>query len=331
MVMMIWGLIGCSTPISVDLNHTGEVSWEAAAAVEHAPPPGVSFSGTCPGTVDLTITATPGSTVALLSGDDIGSDTLSAATPCPGLNTGLSAPVLVDTFSVGPSGVLDLSSTLSGPVCDAAVSVVEAGGFSCSVSPPVWVAGGSPWVDTDGDGWSDAEEADQFTDPMNPMDHPYTGGWDIDGCRDAIVPTGDDVGDVAENFALPDQYGDEVKLHDFCDRTVLLVSTAAWCGPCIDREVDFAQWYRDYEDMGLMVISLVGENVFGGTPNQGELADWSDASAGAHPAVADDGWGVTQRYVPASFAIPTNHLIGPGGVILVTDEYLLESDIAGYL
>ena len=83
--------------------------------------------------------------------------------------------------------------------------------------------------DTDGDGHLDGAEVEAGTDPLDIDDYPYRGGYGIDGeCRDSITSTGNGVGDIAENFNLIDQFGDGVKLHDFCARVVLLVSGAFW-------------------------------------------------------------------------------------------------------
>jgi hypothetical protein len=79
-----------------------------------------------------------------------------------------------------------------------------------------------PDGDEDGDGFTNAEEADGGSDPYDADDVPYAGGWRKGDCRDDIVPTGDAVGEVAADFALLDQYGEAVHLHDFCDRTVML-------------------------------------------------------------------------------------------------------------
>jgi hypothetical protein len=83
-------------------------------------------------------------------------------------------------------------------------------------------------ADSDGDGWDDGVEVDGHTDPTSASDHPYTGGWAIGACRDDIVATGTQVGDIAEDFVLVDQFGENLRLHDFCDRQVLLVSAAFW-------------------------------------------------------------------------------------------------------
>lgn len=84
--------------------------------------------------------------------------------------------------------------------------------------------------DSDDDGWLDGEEARNYTDALDPSDHPYTGGWAIDSCRTQMPEegTGLAVGEIAPNFALTDQYGDTLKLHDFCGRAVELVSAAFW-------------------------------------------------------------------------------------------------------
>ena len=81
-------------------------------------------------------------------------------------------------------------------------------------------------TDTDGDGYDDDEELTGNTDPLDDADHPYTGGWAIGDCRSDVEATGHEVGQIAEDFTLSDQYGDNVSLYSFCDRAVLLVGAA---------------------------------------------------------------------------------------------------------
>jgi len=82
--------------------------------------------------------------------------------------------------------------------------------------------------DSDGDSYSDGEEVEANTDPLDSDDAPYVGGWPIGACRDAVESTGNEEGEIAEDFELMDQYGEMVRLHDFCDRAVLLVGSAFW-------------------------------------------------------------------------------------------------------
>ena len=77
-------------------------------------------------------------------------------------------------------------------------------------------------ADSDSDGFADGEEADWYTDPTDPNDHPYEGGWPIDSCRNDLAPSGMAVGDVINDVKLVDQYGEEVRIHDFCDHVLLI-------------------------------------------------------------------------------------------------------------
>ncbi len=83
-------------------------------------------------------------------------------------------------------------------------------------------------ADSDGDSFDDLREIEVGTDPANPDDHPYLGGWPMDACADSVQPTGNEKGDIVEDFEAMDQYGDSLRLHDFCDHAVLLVSAAFW-------------------------------------------------------------------------------------------------------
>lgn len=83
-------------------------------------------------------------------------------------------------------------------------------------------------TDSDGDGFGDAEELEGNTDPTDADDRPYAGGWTIDACRDDIRGEGYAVGDVSTDWSLSDQYGEDVRLHDFCDRVVWMVFAAFW-------------------------------------------------------------------------------------------------------
>ena len=78
-------------------------------------------------------------------------------------------------------------------------------------------------ADTDGDGYSDGAEVNSFTDPTDPNDHPYSGGWPIDSCRHDLNPTGSfALGEVVQNYMFTDQFGETLRLHDFCNHVVLI-------------------------------------------------------------------------------------------------------------
>lgn len=80
--------------------------------------------------------------------------------------------------------------------------------------------------DSDGDGSLDGAEVAQGFDPMDPSEHPYKGGWVVGKeCRDDVEPTGDAEGDVLNDFTLPDQFGDQWRLHDFCNQELYVYAT----------------------------------------------------------------------------------------------------------
>jgi peroxiredoxin len=186
--------------------------------------------------------------------------------------------------------------------------------------------------DTDGDGFDDGEEVDANTNPMSSSDHPYAGGWAIDACRNDLDVSGDRVGQVTANFALLDQHGETVRLHDFCGRAVMLVASAMWCGPCQSEAGHLAEVYRDYAEDGFIVITLLGEDSGGATPNEADLREWADAFGIEHPVVADPGFGVAARFVTgSSISLPSTSLLGEGAVVVARDSWISDGDIRAAL
>ena len=82
--------------------------------------------------------------------------------------------------------------------------------------------------DSDGDGWSDDEEVFGFADPLDETDHPYIGGWPRGPVPDELEGTGNEVGDIAANFHLMDQFGEQVNLWSFYGQVVVIENAAEW-------------------------------------------------------------------------------------------------------
>ncbi len=85
-------------------------------------------------------------------------------------------------------------------------------------------------TDSDGDGYDDGEEVWGHSDPSSETDHPYIGGWERHPWPAELetAETGSAVGDVARNFTLLDQFGEEVQLWSFYGNAILVDSSAVW-------------------------------------------------------------------------------------------------------
>ncbi len=186
--------------------------------------------------------------------------------------------------------------------------------------------------DTDGDGWADGQEVDGENDPLDEGDHPYLGGWPMDSCRSEIVGIGNAPGEVAYDFTLMDQFGDDLRLHDFCDHVVLLIASAAWMPEALWVDDEWQSWYETYRDDGLMVIGLLGENKTGGEPTltnlQSVVADFGIEYA----YVADPGFEVTASFMDGNhIALPSMTLIDRGSVVVAADTSIGVGNIEGVL
>lgn len=224
--------------------------------------------------------------------------------------------------------------------CEEAVMVVDGvgGGFDAGsqdsdgdgISDQDEAAAGTDpdSADSDADGWDDTSEIEGNTDPLSADDHPYTGGWPIGSCRNDLQGSVLQAGEIAPQFELVDMYGDTVKLHDFCHMAVLVVTGAAWCGPCQAYRAEAAAFYESYYPKGLMIIDLLGETESGGEPAQADLEKWADG----HPyaVLADPGWGVTNQGY-ASGGIPAISLLAPGAEAVIVNGYPTAADIEAVL
>ncbi|MEM6929210.1 MAG: TlpA disulfide reductase family protein, partial [Myxococcota bacterium] len=154
----------------------------------------------------------------------------------------------------------------------------------------------------------------------------------IGECRDDLSGTGTTAGTVAANFELTDQFGDTLRLHDFCDQAVLLVGSAVWCGACKGEAPSLAAMYDDLAADGLMVITLLGETASGGTPGQSDVQAWADAYGISHPVVVDPGYGVAASFVVGgTIGLPTMTLLAPGAEIVAADRRVNQADILAVL
>ena len=151
---------------------------------------------------------------------------------------------------------------------------------------------GGPDDDPDGDGYTNDEEVDAGTNPNYEYSHPYTGDYRVGFCRTKPNPTGptkahtyvgDDgfrfdylsyqQGDVADNFTLRDQYGEDVDLYSFCGKHTMIVVGAGWCGPCQQEASQLQSIAEAYPDA--QVLQLLAQDSNYNAPSQGFIEAWA--------------------------------------------------------
>ncbi len=181
---------------------------------------------------------------------------------------------------------------------------------------------GAGELDSDGDGYSDADEALAGTDPDDPDDRIYTGGWPFNAHKDDLSDPGFD-GTIAVGARVPrlvalDQYGDTVDLYDFAgsDVPVVLDLSAMWCGPC----TEVAAWLA-HEESPLMAnfpvyagipdrvdagevlwVTVLFEDTSRDPASQEDAATWhQEWPAERVPVMLDDDRAMFDWIVPGSY------------------------------
>jgi methylamine dehydrogenase accessory protein MauD len=110
-------------------------------------------------------------------------------------------------------------------------------------------------------------------------------------------------GKKAPDFTLPCAAGDDVSLHDFAGRKVLLVFTQSGCAPCHDMAREFNRVQAKGEHQVLVVNN--------GEPD--ESREWAAEIHARFPILIQENFSVAKRY--EIFATPFAFLIDEQGVI----------------
>ena len=84
-----------------------------------------------------------------------------------------------------------------------------------------------------GSGDSQGSGEDGSDDGPDDPGSPYQGGWDIGDCQDsvyatAIYPGSIEPGDVLQDWLLIDQFGELVRLYDFCHKVLYYEVATIW-------------------------------------------------------------------------------------------------------
>lgn len=93
--------------------------------------------------------------------------------------------------------------------------------------------------DSNGDGDADPDTGEGEEDtttgpPVCEATFPYMGNWDVGCCQDEIqpqngwAPGGVGVGTIMPDYYFTDQFGEEIRLYDFCHDAVWFEYVALW-------------------------------------------------------------------------------------------------------
>ena len=128
-----------------------------------------------------------------------------------------------------------------------------------------------------------------------------------------------------------------VSLTDFCDNTVLLVSSAFWCGSCRAEAPELEALYQKYKDSDFTVITLIAKNADDQAPSQEDLQQWASDYGLTHPVLADPEYSVVVNYLWAnptfagSIALPNMQLVSGGMVVEMSNVQISEADILPFI
>jgi hypothetical protein len=88
--------------------------------------------------------------------------------------------------------------------------------------------------DGDGDGGDGDGDPADTGEPECDGTSPYMGGWDIGCCQDEVEPQngwspgGVHVGTIMPDWTFTDQFGEAVRLYDFCHDAIWFEYVALW-------------------------------------------------------------------------------------------------------
>ncbi len=151
----------------------------------------------------------------------------------------------------------------------------------------------------------------------------------ISSCNKSDSPSGEGeigtkVGQLAPDFTLPDQDGNNVSLSDYSNKYVVIDFWASWCSYCRAENPQLVSLYSKYKNLGVEIIGVsVDTDIYNWT---GAVSDDSIEFIQISDLMGFDS-PVVQTYGVNS--IPRMILVDPSGTILmITDK---ASDIESYL
>ncbi len=208
--------------------------------------------------------------------------------------------------------------------------------------------GGDEDLDSDGDGLTDAEEAELGLDPEN-ADTDYDGfedgeevsaetdpascwsvpeGWSQcvgQATADGVSGTGYAVGETVPNWTAWDQNGDEVEFWQFYSQVVVLDMSAGWCGPCRSAAESAESEFQEHKEDGVQFVHLmIDDNSYDGyVTDEDFVSDWASEYGLSFPVVWDDS---TDGYATAYVEFYYEDMVSGVPTFVVIDQDMVVHD-----
>lgn len=175
--------------------------------------------------------------------------------------------------------------------------------------------------DSDGDGFTDAEEHLSYYDATDNGDHPME---DSDYPRLAlpedIEADGWGEGDISDSWEREDHLEQELRLHDFFGNVIVIATLAEYVDTAQSDAMEQQDAYDDFRDRGLMVFHLLVDGEPEDTPPDPE--GWA-SDFGLGFAVIND---VQQTLIPAYVDMSGDTFIIPSYTVIGRDMVIAEHD-----
>lgn len=137
--------------------------------------------------------------------------------------------------------------------------------------------------------------------------------------------TGWGPGDTLPDLLLKDQFGDDVALHQFAGRLLLVDVSAVWCSPCRQLAPQLEVLSNDLADDDVTVITVLSENIDGGPAVQADAEAWA-TEFGLTGMVGWDPQGQLDD-IPEITGYPSTVLVDPAMHVVETDFERLDADL----
>ncbi len=136
---------------------------------------------------------------------------------------------------------------------------------------------------------------------------------------------GHQIGEHPCNFTLNDQNGDSFSLYDHYGKVIVIDFSTMWCYYCRVAAAAAQNMQNQYGDQGLLYITILVEDAYGGEVDEREAAEWADEHGiTTSPVLVGD------RSFVDSTATTGYPITGWPTVVIIDKEMVLSNGINGW-